>query len=87
MALAGVSHLTIAPALLQALADSDVGSNTTASLFDGIPATYEPHPQLFLADDEAAFRIAFVRRDNGEGERKLGQASSSTQYLLPQMYS
>lgn len=81
MALAGIQHITIAPSLLEQLAANTAASDATLSVFDELPATYEPHPLLFLADDEAAFRIAFTRRDNGEGERKLGQVSVSTGYL------
>lgn len=75
MALAGVHHITIAPALLRELAAAPASSNATTSLFDNTPATYEPHPLLAFKDDEAAYRLAFTRSSNGEGERKLSQVS------------
>jgi len=72
MALAGVNHITIAPALLQKLATTSGPSGIT-SLFDQLPATFEPHPLILFGKDESAFRIAFTRSGNGEGERKLSQ--------------
>jgi len=72
MALAGVNHITIAPALLQQLATT-LAPSDTASLFDQLPATFEPHPLLVFGKDESAFRIAFTRSGKGEGKRKLSQ--------------
>lgn len=72
MALAGVHHITIAPCLLQDLVDAPASSLSVTSLFDD-PLTMG---QQFVSykDREAAYRIAFTRSGNGEGERKLGQA-------------
>jgi len=73
MALAGVNHITIAPALLQQLTTAPA-SSAIPSLFDQISPTVQPEALLEFSGREAAFRIAFTRRDNGEGERKLSQA-------------
>lgn len=77
MSLSGVHHITIAPALLEELTTTPASSLGMASLFDQTPATFEPHPLLSFANDGAAFRIAFTRRNNGEGERKLSQVRSN----------
>ena len=73
MALAGVHHITIAPALLRELAETLATSLKTVSPFDHTHATFEPQPLLSFRNDEAGYRIAFTRSGNGEGERKLGQ--------------
>ncbi|KAL3418791.1 Transaldolase 2 [Phlyctema vagabunda] len=74
MALAGVNHITISPPLLRQLANAPASSNATPSLFDNTATTFVTHALTSYAQDEAGFRIAFTRRDNGEGERKLSQA-------------
>ncbi|RDW92355.1 hypothetical protein BP5796_01749 [Coleophoma crateriformis] len=74
MALAGVHHITIAPALLRELAATPASANTTTSLFDSTTTTFEPAGLMSFKDDEAGFRIAFTRSGKGEGERKLSQA-------------
>jgi hypothetical protein len=74
MVLAGVNHITIAPALLQQLAATPA-SQAPISLFDS-PAPYEAPPLRTFGKDEAAFRIAVTLRSNGEGERKLSQVST-----------
>jgi transaldolase len=78
MELAGVHHITIAPALLEQLAATPASSISTASLFDQTPATFELYPQRSFVNDEPGFRIAFTRSGNGEGERKLSQVSGFT---------
>jgi transaldolase len=78
MSLSGVQHITISPALLEELATTPASSLGTASLFDQTATTIEPHPLLSFANDEAAFRIALTRRNNGEGDRKLGQVRSNS---------
>ncbi len=71
MALAGVPHITIAPGLLKALAEAPASSLSTRSLFD--EAESKAQPFVSYKDDEAAYRMAFTRSGNGEGERKLNQ--------------
>ena len=76
MQLAGVRHITIAPALLRQLSESPAHSLKTTSLFDDIndvALALEPYPLLLLGDKEPGYRIAFTRSGNGEGERKLSQ--------------
>jgi transaldolase len=73
MELAGVHHMTIAPALLEQLADTPASTHTTASLFDQTPANFEPYAGKGFVDNEAGYRMAFTRSGNGEGERKLSQ--------------
>lgn len=73
MALAGVDHITIAPALLQELATTPASALATKSLFDG-EAEAVPIATRVFGIDEAGYRIAFTRSANGEGERKLTQA-------------
>ncbi|KUJ23345.1 transaldolase [Mollisia scopiformis] len=72
MVLAGVHHITIAPGLLKELAAAPASSLSVTSLFD--EATTKALPFVSYKDSEAAYRIAFTRSGNGEGERKLGQA-------------
>jgi transaldolase len=72
MELAGVHHITIAPALLQQLATTPASGLTTKSLFDqAATKVYKGKPFI---GDEAGYRLAFTRSGNGEGERKLSQA-------------
>ena len=73
MELAGVHHMTIAPALLEQLANTPASTSTTASLFDQGPATFETYAGRSFVNDEAGYRMAFTRSGNGEGERKLSQ--------------
>ncbi|KAH8599772.1 hypothetical protein B0O99DRAFT_610389 [Bisporella sp. PMI_857] len=70
MALAGVHHITIAPSLLQLLA-SMPATEIPPSVFDGLRLEPGTFPLLSFVQDEAAYRIAFTRSGNGEGERKL----------------
>lgn len=74
MELAGVHHITIAPALLQQLALAPASSLTTKSLFDQTGTAMEVWKGKPFIDDEPGYRIAFTRSGNGEGERKLSQA-------------
>jgi len=74
MALAGVNHITISPALLKELSEKPAAGNETVSLFDEAPLGYKTQELLSFAGDEKAFRIAFTLSGGGEGERKLGQA-------------
>lgn len=73
MELAGVHHITIAPALLEQLETTPASSLTTASLFDQTPATFDTYARSSFVDDEPGFRMAFTRSGNGEGEGKLSQ--------------
>lgn len=77
MELAGVHHMTIAPALLEQLANTPASTLETASLFDQTPATFEPYTGRSFLNDEAAYRMAFTRSGSGEGERKLSQVCSA----------
>jgi len=76
MELAGVHHITISPGLLQELATTHASANTTVSLFDEDAAKVEVPTFVKYADDQAKYRIAFMRSNggDGEGERKLVQA-------------
>lgn len=73
MELAGVHHITIAPALLEQLAKTSASSLNLVSLFDQTPTTFEACARQSFINDEPGFRIAFTRSGNGEGERKLSQ--------------
>ncbi|KAG2414536.1 hypothetical protein HFD88_003727 [Aspergillus terreus] len=72
-ALAGVSHITIAPGLLEQL--SQPGSAPEMqSLFDsGLPSGLPSEPLSFV-NDESAYRISFSRDMHGASEEKLTQA-------------
>lgn len=74
-ALAGAHHITIAPGLLQQLS-LPVSSPLPASLFDSeLPS---PSPKMIpYVNDEAGYRIAFSRSENGAGEKKLIQVCSN----------
>jgi transaldolase len=80
MQLAGVHHITIAPALLRQLSESPAHPLKTTSLFDDtddIASALEPYPLLLLRDKEPEYRIALTRSGNGEGERKLSPGEGS----------
>ncbi|KAL4740030.1 hypothetical protein BDV11DRAFT_214767 [Aspergillus similis] len=71
-ALAGAHHITIAPGLLQQLS-LPVSGPLPGSLFDS--ETPSPSPEtISYVNDEAGYRVAFSRSDNGAGEKKLVQA-------------
>jgi hypothetical protein len=67
-----MSIVTIAPALLDQLSKTP-SSAAGASLFGQASANFEVQPLVAFGNDEAAYRIAFTRRGQGEGERKLSQ--------------
>ena len=73
MELAGVHHITIAPALLLQLATTPASSRTAKSLFDQTENATNVWKGSPFVDDEAGYRIAFTRSGSGEGERKLSQ--------------
>lgn len=73
MMLAGVHHITIAPALLKALAETEVESLGVKSLWDEETRFGEEVKFVSYLGREKEYRIAFTRSGNGEGERKLGQ--------------
>lgn len=76
MELAGVHHITIAPALLQQLATTPASTLSIRSLFDDVQQGIKPDMVVF-GDGPAArasWKIAFTREGAGEGERKLTQA-------------
>lgn len=77
MALAGVDHITIAPALLQQLSVTHASALTTKSLFDAdskLSKDEKSGPTLYTK--ESTYRMAVTRSNggDGEGERKLVQA-------------
>jgi transaldolase len=82
MALAGINHITIAPVLLQILAIAPVSSLNTRSAFDKSSRVFSRPPLPSFADGEPNFRMAFTRRDKGEGERKLSQVRTSIEATL-----
>lgn len=74
LSLSGVDHITIAPRLLQELADTKVDTYPSKSLFDG-QATEGITADLHgLADNEARFKMAVTREHGGDEERKMSQA-------------
>lgn len=82
MCLAGVKHMTIAPAVLRAL-DSTSVSEAADKQHQSLFADPEyvakvggelPDQPLKLIDDEERFRIMFTRRDNGLQEIKQVKA-------------
>ncbi|ESZ96602.1 transaldolase [Sclerotinia borealis F-4128] len=73
MMLAGVDHITIAPALLRELAATSIQGYEVKSLFDG-DLEVENVPLLMeFANYESGWRLDFTRSGKGEGERKLSQ--------------
>ncbi|KAL4993725.1 hypothetical protein BDV10DRAFT_198094 [Aspergillus recurvatus] len=72
-ALAGAHHITIAPGLLLQLS-TPVSGPLPASLFDSGPPSPGPKAMVSYVNDEAEYRIAFSRSDNGSGGKKLVQA-------------
>ena len=75
MTLAGVDHITIAPALLRDLAATAVEGYAVKSLFDG-NGQGESQPNVLEFGNESLWRISFTRSGKGEAERKLSQVSS-----------
>lgn len=75
MSLAGVQHITIAPPLLQALADAPP-TDEYRSLFSSVsvPAEQQPAKKLSFIRDEAGFRMAVTRSGGGAQEKKLTEA-------------
>ncbi|QSZ36571.1 hypothetical protein DSL72_006451 [Monilinia vaccinii-corymbosi] len=73
MMLAGVDHITIAPALLRELAATPVEGYAVKSIFDK-SFEGETVPSSMNFASESDWRIAFTRSGKGEGERKLSQA-------------
>ncbi|KAF7889655.1 uncharacterized protein EAF02_002070 [Botrytis sinoallii] len=74
MTLAGVDHITIAPALLRDLAATAVEGYAVKSLFDGNEREKSQPTALEFDNDESLWRISFTRSGKGEAERKLSQA-------------
>lgn len=76
MALAGAHHIAIAPPLLRELSSSEA-----SAYHSDIPNAFEvdkAHPKqlpalMSFSDDEAGFRAAFNRNDNGRNEAKMTQ--------------
>ncbi|KAL4805939.1 hypothetical protein BDV18DRAFT_14913 [Aspergillus unguis] len=75
-ALAGTHHITIAPDLLQELANpmpDPFDQPGTSSQFDSERPSPAPRVISYL-NDEAGYRAAFARADEGSGEAKLEEA-------------
>lgn len=81
MILAGVNHITIAPALLRELAATPVEGYAVQSIFDK-SSEEEKVPSLINFASESDWRIAFTRSGKGEGERKLSQVSLHLQQCV-----
>lgn len=76
MLLAGVDHITIAPALLRELADTEVEGPTDGwpSLFDQVKTSQDRVlPRLSFVDDEESFRMFMARDKQGLNDGKLTQ--------------
>lgn len=76
MALAGAHHITIAPPLLRELSSTEVSAydSSIPNVFEAVQAQHEQPPELMsFSDDEAGFRTAFKRNDNGKNEAKMTQ--------------
>lgn len=71
-ALAGVQHLTIAPGLLEQLAQPGSGPGVQ-SLFDTEAVASLPGPDVSFLNDESAYRLVFTRDLHGASEEKLSQ--------------
>ena len=79
MALAGVHHITIAPPLLRDLSSTEAAGydSKIANVFDAAKGRQEPPPELLsFADNEAAFRSALKKNDDGKNEAKMTQVLS-----------
>ena len=77
-ALAGVQHLTIAPGLLEQLAQPNPVPEVQ-SLFDSRVNTSGPGFVSFV-DDESVYRMAFTRDLHGTSEEMLSQVSGDIFY-------
>lgn len=73
--LAGVDHITIAPPLLEQLAQPG-SAPTTQSLFDRDLLTVEVPSKISFVNDPSAYRVAFSRDQGGAGEEKLTQVNT-----------
>lgn len=67
--LAGVDHLTIAPALLAQLTQPYAGN--VQSLFDIAPTLPIPAKGVSFINDYGSFQITFARDQGGASQRKL----------------
>lgn len=77
MLLAGANYMTIAPILLEELAETSYASDVTRdpSLFVGPANKYsQPPDHMHFENDEAKFRVAVTRSGGGANERKMVQA-------------
>lgn len=81
MLLAGVDDITIAPAILRELADTQVDAeeHDFPSLFDRVEANPEMIPQkLSYLENEEGFRMAMTRDKGGMNEVKLVQVCGAS---------
>lgn len=78
-ALAGVQHLTIAPGLLEQLAQPN-SVPEVQSLFDSGVNAWSPGSDVSFVNDESAYRMAFTRDLHGGSEEKLSQVSGDIYY-------
>lgn len=79
MTLAGLDHITVSPALLQQLHQTAIprdgkASDTTLEALVPSQVAITIDQAQSLVRDEAAWRFAFTRSDNGKNEAKLVQA-------------
>lgn len=83
MALAGARYLTIAPALLQGLAETscDDVEAEYPSLFTKEAEAAEV-PDMRFVDDEERYRMAFTRNTGGANENKLTQVRKRNHGVL-----
>jgi transaldolase len=72
--LAGVNHITIAPSLLEQLAQPGSGP-TAQSLFNKDLSAIEVPAKVSFVNDHSSYRLAFSREQAGAGEEKLTQVN------------
>ena len=77
MSLAGVQHIKIAPPLLRELSTTALINKMTdiKPLFCGLESIHYQPPATIRFVDEAAFRLAVTRDNNGASELKMIQVS------------
>ena len=80
MGLSGVHHITISPVLLRQLSEPvETGRSWPSVIHGRAGSSVQSKDYVSFKDNEAAFRIAFTRREAGKGEWKLIQVSTSLQ--------
>ncbi len=85
MALAGAHHITIAPPLLRELSSTEASAYDSGILnvFEAVQTQHEQPPELMsFSDDEASFRTAFNKNDDGKSEAKMTQVCLTREICL-----